>query len=71
MAETKAGGAYLRPDGKTWVNANGDPVEAPTRKERRGHDEAQAEAERLAQEADAQQEAQAVTETPAVRRARG
>ena len=69
MAETKAGGAYLRPDGKTWVNANGDPVEAPTRKERREHDEAQDEAERLTQQA-AQQQAQAVTETPAVRRPR-
>lgn len=26
MAETIPGGRYLRPDGKTWVDANGDPV---------------------------------------------
>jgi hypothetical protein len=63
MAETKPGGAYLRPDGKTWVNAQGEPTDAPARAQRRAHDEQQAEAERQA--------AEAPTETPATRRARG
>lgn len=42
MAETKPGGAYLRADGKTWVDANGNPTDPPARDERRAHDDAQA-----------------------------
>lgn len=29
MAQTIPGGAYLLPDGETWVNANGKPIPAP------------------------------------------
>jgi hypothetical protein len=29
MSDTVEGGAYLNPDGKTWHDANGEPIEAP------------------------------------------
>lgn len=33
MGTTVEGGAYLNPDGKTWHDAQGNPIDAPTVKE--------------------------------------
>jgi hypothetical protein len=57
MAETISGGAYLRPDGKTWVDANGvvlskeAAAEAQKLSETRQRDRELAEAERVEFEA--------------------
>ena len=67
MAEAiRKGGVYQ--DGDRFVNANGEPVEAPARKETAEQRKADEQAERQLQEAAAQQQAAAEAVTRPGRR---